>query len=76
MDQDATLFRAKCPHCGGNFDLDIDQLVGQCPYCDSEVALDSPALREAQAQREKTKRLRMQLEHEKEQIAMEEGRQK
>ena len=46
----------KCPNCGGNINLDLDNIQSFCSQCGSKVLLDVSQLQEILKEREITKR--------------------
>lgn len=58
------MFEYKCKNCGANLQLDLDHLQGFCQHCGSAVMLESATLSKLMMEREKTKQIKMQHEHE------------
>lgn len=58
----------KCQNCGADIDLNLDNLIGFCPYCGTKLLVDPIAFKEVLIEKEKTKRASMKFAHEKELI--------
>lgn len=56
----------ECHKCGAGITLDIDNLIGFCPYCGTKLLVDPVAFKEILIEKEKTKRTGMKYAHEKE----------
>ena len=58
------MFEYKCKSCGANLQLDLDNLKGFCGHCGSAVVIESTTLSKLMMEREKTRQIQMQHEHE------------
>ena len=63
-----TLIETECFHCGASLNVDLDNLVSTCPYCDQKVLINPDAYKDIIAEHEATKREEMRIAHEKEQL--------
>lgn len=61
-----------CPKCGAPMEIDYDELLMTCPYCDNKMAFEGPAAKDAVREREKTRRKKIEAEK---QVKLEEMRQ-
>ena len=66
MSENKALLDMNCGRCGAAITLDIDNLIGFCPYCGNKLLVDPIAFKDVLAEREKTKRCAMKYAHEKE----------
>lgn len=58
------MFEYKCKHCGADLQLDFDNLQGFCQHCGSAVMIESATLSKLMMEREKTRQIKLQHEHE------------
>lgn len=68
MAENKYLLDMECNSCGASISLDVDNLIAFCPYCGNKLMVDPIAFRDLLVEREKTKRLEMQFNHEKEMV--------
>ena len=47
----------KCASCGGNVQLDLDDLISYCPYCGTALMVDMSFLNEVLLEKERTKQM-------------------
>ena len=66
----------KCQNCGADIHLDLDNLIAFCPYCGAKLLVDPIAFKEVLVEKERTKRVAMKYDHEKEVYAASEKRNK
>lgn len=63
MEPNEYMLDMKCHKCGASISLDIDNLVGFCPYCGTKLLVDPVAFKEILVEKEKTKRVEDPLLH-------------
>ncbi|MCQ2532530.1 MAG: hypothetical protein MJ093_07480 [Saccharofermentans sp.] len=56
----------RCPSCGSNLDIDLDNLKKYCAYCGAKITFDTDSLSAILIEREKTKQYQAKVEAEKE----------
>lgn len=50
------VIQIKCQNCNAPVDLDLDQLIGFCPYCGTKLLLEVDELSQLLIEKERTKR--------------------
>lgn len=70
----------KCEACGGNINLDFDNLISYCPYCGASLMIESSIIKDILIEKEKTKQVlgkeQIQLEKEKFRLQNENNKEK
>lgn len=69
-DRPTSFVKLTCDRCGGQIELDFDNLQATCPYCGEKLMLDTSQIAAIISEREETKRHQMdidQIKWEKEQ---------
>lgn len=60
----ANTFELTCFKCGGSLNLDLDNMQSFCPYCGEKLMIETNQLSKILSEKEKTKRLQMELDKE------------
>ena len=67
----ARLIHMKCQNCGANLELDLDKLIAFCPFCGAKLMIDVEQLSSVLVEKEKTKQIGMEYDHDLETKRME-----
>lgn len=63
----------KCKNCGGNIEIDLDNLQANCPYCGEKILFDVTELKDLLIKKEETKQIDIQEQAKTERLKMEQA---